>query len=32
VLLVWPDEAPGIESIPPPPAHHTPHRPHREGP
>ncbi len=27
VLLVWPDEAPGIESMPPPP-----HGPHREGP
>jgi nucleotide-binding universal stress UspA family protein len=42
VLLVWPDEAPGIESIPPPPGHHPqppppghhppPHGPHREGP
>ncbi|MGD0344824.1 MAG: universal stress protein, partial [Acidimicrobiales bacterium] len=42
VLLVWPDEAPGIESIPPPPGHHppppppghhpSPHGPHREGP
>jgi nucleotide-binding universal stress UspA family protein len=27
VLLVWPDEPPGIESIPP-----LPHGPHREGP
>ncbi len=27
VLLVWPDEPPGIESIPPPP-----HAPHREDP
>ena len=32
VLLVWPDEPPGIESIPPPPGHHPPHGPHREGP
>jgi len=36
VLLVWPDEAPGIESMPPPPpGHHPPplpHGPHREGP
>jgi len=32
VLLVWPDEAPGIESIPPPPGHHPPHGPHRESP
>jgi nucleotide-binding universal stress UspA family protein len=33
VLLVWPDEAPGIESIPPPPGHHPPpHGPRRESP
>jgi nucleotide-binding universal stress UspA family protein len=34
VLLVWPDEAPGIESIPPPPpGHHPrPNGPHRESP
>ena len=42
VLLVWPEEPPGIESIPPPPpghhpppppGHHPPpHGPHREGP
>jgi nucleotide-binding universal stress UspA family protein len=32
VLLVWPDEPPGIESIPPPPpGHHPPHGPHNEG-
>ena len=34
VLLVWPDEAPGIESIPPPPpGHHPPpHGSYPEGP
>jgi nucleotide-binding universal stress UspA family protein len=33
VLLVWPDEVPGVESIPPPPGHHSqPHGPHRESP
>ena len=32
VLLVWPDEPPGIESMPPPPpGHHPPHGPHNEG-
>ena len=33
VLLVWPDEPPGIESIPPPPpGHHPPpHGPHGQG-
>jgi nucleotide-binding universal stress UspA family protein len=28
VLLVWPDEPPGVESIPPPPPHGQPHPPH----
>jgi nucleotide-binding universal stress UspA family protein len=28
VLLVWPDEAPGVESIPPPPRHRGPPPPH----
>jgi len=33
LLLVWPDEPPGIESIPPPPAHRpAPYGPYREGP
>jgi len=32
VLLVWPEEPPGIESIPPPPeGHRPPPGPHREG-
>ena len=32
VLLVWPDEPPGIESMPPPPRHGPPHGPDHEGP
>jgi nucleotide-binding universal stress UspA family protein len=33
VLLVWPGEPPGIESMPPPPPpHRQPHGPHREPP
>ena len=33
VLLIWPDEAPGLGSIPPPPDQHpTPHRPPHPGP
>jgi nucleotide-binding universal stress UspA family protein len=32
VLLVWPDEPPGIESIPPPPGHHPQHGPDLEDP
>jgi hypothetical protein len=34
VLLVWPDEPPGIESIPPAPLgqHPPPREPHRDAP
>jgi hypothetical protein len=32
VLLVWPDQVPGIESIPPAPAHYPPPGPHSDGP
>ena len=28
VVLVWPDQVPGLESIPPPPPHDHPHGPH----
>jgi nucleotide-binding universal stress UspA family protein len=28
VLLIWPEPAPGVESIPPPPHHHPPPAPH----
>jgi nucleotide-binding universal stress UspA family protein len=31
VLLVWPEQAPGVGSIPPPPPH-PPHRPHEHPP